>query len=55
MPQAGVAVGMGLVAAETMPDWAATIMSLTIASTVVFEVIGPPVTLAALRRQARTA
>ena len=55
MPQAGVAVGMALVAAETMPDWAVTIMSLTIASTVVFEVIGPPVTLAALRRQARTA
>ena len=52
LPQAGVAVGMALVAAETVPHWAATIMTLTIAATVVFELIGPPVTLAAIRRVA---
>lgn len=50
LPQAGVAVGMALVAAETLPHWGPTIMSLTIATTVVFEIIGPPVTLAAIRR-----
>ncbi len=50
LPQAGVAVGMALVAAEAMPDRAATIMTLTIAATVFFEIVGPPCTLAALRR-----
>ena len=53
LPQAGVAVGMALVAAETLPAWETEIMSLVIAATVVFEIIGPPATLAALRRSAR--
>jgi len=53
LPQAGVAVGMALVAAETLPAWEDQIVSLVIASTVVFELVGPPVTLAALRRTAR--
>lgn len=53
LPQAGVAVGMALVAAEEFPELADTIMALTIASTVVFELIGPPATLAAIRRVAR--
>ena len=48
MPQAGVAVGMALVAAEEMPQWAAPILALTIASTVLFEILGPPATLAVL-------
>jgi Kef-type K+ transport system membrane component KefB len=50
LPQAGVAVGMALVAAESVPLWGPTIMTLTIAATVFFEIIGPPFTLAALRR-----
>lgn len=50
LPQAGVAVGMALVAGEQFPDWASAIMAFTIASTVVFEIVGPPVTLAAIRR-----
>jgi Kef-type K+ transport system membrane component KefB len=50
LPQAGVAVGMALVAGETFPDWADTIMAFTIASTVAFELIGPPLSLAAIRR-----
>ncbi|PRY81910.1 cation:proton antiporter [Marivita geojedonensis] len=49
LPQAGVAVGMALVAAETLKGWGETIMTLTIAATVVFEIIGPPLTLAAIR------
>lgn len=49
LPQAGVAVGMALVAAEAIPEWGATIMTLTVAATVIFEIIGPPVTLLALR------
>ncbi len=55
LPQAGVAVGMALVAAETVPAWGATIMTLTIAATVVFEIIGPPLTLAAIHRTERAA
>ncbi|WP_421053244.1 cation:proton antiporter [Leisingera sp. D0M16] len=50
LPQAGVAVGMALVAGEQFPEWASVLMAFTIASTVVFEIIGPPVTLAAIRR-----
>ncbi|MFQ6546387.1 cation:proton antiporter [Aestuariibius sp. 2305UL40-4] len=55
MPQAGVAIGMALVAGEALPDRAATIMAFTVASTVIFELIGPPVTLAAIRKTARPA
>lgn len=50
LPQAGVAIGMALVAAESFPDWGEAIMTLTIGTTVIFELLGPPVTLLALRR-----
>jgi Kef-type K+ transport system membrane component KefB len=52
LPQAGVAVGMALVAGEQFPEWGPVIMAFTIASTVVFEIVGPPVTLFAIRRAA---
>jgi Kef-type K+ transport system membrane component KefB len=54
LPQAGVAVGMALVAGEQFPDWAASIMAFTLASTVAFEVLGPPLTLMSIRRTADT-
>ena len=50
LPQAGVAVGMALVAGERFPEWSSIIMAFTIASTVVFEIIGPPLTFLAIRR-----
>ena len=50
LPQAGVAVGMALVAGERFPDLAATIMGLVITATIVFEILGPPLTLLAIRR-----
>lgn len=53
LPQAGVAVGMALVAGERFPEWASAIMAFTLASTVIFELIGPPMTLAAIRKVAR--
>lgn len=53
LPQAGVAVGMALVAGESFPQWSQAIMALTIASTVAFEIIGPPLTLVAIRKVAR--
>ena len=46
---------MALVAGERFPDWSSQIMALTIASTVVFEIVGPPVTFAAIRRTAGAA
>ena len=59
-PQAGVALGMALVAAAAMPDYAPTIMTLTVASTIFFELFGPiaaRIALGALgeTRQAREA
>lgn len=50
MPQAGVAIGMALVAANHFPEMADTVLALTIGTTVVFELLGPPATLLALRR-----
>lgn len=53
MPQAGVAIGMALIAGEHFPDKAETILAVTIASTVVFEAIGPLITVIALKQAAR--
>ncbi|MDP5333733.1 MAG: cation:proton antiporter [Paracoccaceae bacterium] len=50
LPQAGVAVGMALVAAQELPGSGEMILTLTIGSTVIFELIGPLATLWALRR-----
>lgn len=41
MPQAGVAIGMALVAAEQFPELGEAILAITISSTIVFELIGP--------------
>ncbi len=53
LPQAGVAVGMALVAAETVPEWGPTVLTLTVAGTIVFEVVGPPCAMAAIRHVAK--
>lgn len=50
LPQAGVAVGTALIAAQELPQWGETIMALTIGVTVLFELVGPPATLWAIRR-----
>ncbi len=52
MPQAGVAVGMALVAGDHFPELRRQILSVTIATTIVFELFGPLLTQAALRRVA---
>lgn len=54
LPQAGVAIGMALVAAQQMPEYADQILTLTVATTVVFEIIGPVGTLLALQRAGAT-
>ena len=53
LPQAGVAVGMALIAARAMPDLADQIIALTIGSTIAFELFGPIMTLWAIRRAAK--
>lgn len=50
MPQAGVALGMALVATQCCPDLGRVILSVVIAATVLFEVIGPVLTRIALNR-----
>ena len=52
LPQAGVAVGIALIAAEKFPSYAETILAVTIGTTVVFELLGPSGTLLALRKTA---
>jgi Kef-type K+ transport system membrane component KefB len=48
--QAGVAIGIALLAAENLPDHGRFIMAMTIGATVVFELIGPVGTVLAIRR-----
>jgi len=43
-------VGMALIAAREFPQHAEIILTLTIGSTVVFELVGPVMTLIAIRR-----
>lgn len=50
LPQAGVAIGMALVAGQQFPQFASSILTLAVATTVIFEFIGPLCTLLALRR-----
>ena len=50
MPQAGVALGMALVATQRFPELADIILPVVIGATVFFEVIGPVLTRLALRR-----
>jgi len=50
LPQAGVAVGMALLAAQRFPELADRILPVILGSTVVFEVVGPVLTRYALTR-----
>jgi Kef-type K+ transport system membrane component KefB len=50
LPQAGVAMGMALVAANRFPEYQQVLLTVVISSTVFFEIIGPVFTRAALRR-----
>lgn len=54
LSQAGVAVGMALIAADEFPQYAGTILAVTIGTTVIFELIGPYGTMLALKRTAST-
>jgi len=49
LPQAGVAMGLALVAAERLPELT-FLLPLVVGSTVIFEVIGPPIAMLQFQR-----
>jgi Kef-type K+ transport system membrane component KefB len=50
VPQAGVALGMALVAGSHIPQYRETLLAVTIGTTVVFEIVGPVMTQVALNK-----
>lgn len=50
LPQAGVAVGMALVASNQFPKYEQYLLSIVISTTIIFEVLGPIVTRFSLRQ-----
>lgn len=50
LPQAGIALGLALIVEQRFPDIDGYLLSMIIAATVVFELLGPPCTRLALRR-----
>lgn len=50
LPQAGIALGLGLIVEQRFPEIDGYLLSMIIAATVVFEIFGPPCTRLALRR-----
>ncbi len=50
MPQAGAAIGMALVAGQFLPDYEQILLQIVIASTLIFELIGPILTSVALKK-----
>jgi len=53
LPQAGAAMGMGLVAASALPEYSTILMTVVISTSVLFELVGPIVTRVALRKADR--
>lgn len=53
LPQAGVAIGMALVASNRFPEYRQIMLPIVIASTIVFEIIGPVFTRLAIHRASR--
>jgi Kef-type K+ transport system membrane component KefB len=50
MPQAGVALGMALIAKGTFPEFGGMIFTTIVATTIVYEIIGPFFVKLALQR-----
>ena len=53
LPQAGVAIGMALIAADLLPDYGGMIMAMAIGTTIAFELIGPVAAALTLSRVSR--
>lgn len=50
LPQAGVSIGMALVASNYFPEYRQTLLSVVISSTILFEIIGPVFTRLAIKQ-----
>jgi Kef-type K+ transport system membrane component KefB len=50
LPQAGVALGLALIVSERYPEVGGQVLSIVVATTIVFEIVGPLITRFALRR-----
>lgn len=50
LPQAGVAIGLSLVATTVVPEYGATIRAVILCGTLIYELIGPVVTKIALKK-----
>jgi Kef-type K+ transport system membrane component KefB len=50
LPQAGVALGLSLIAAQELPEYEQTILTVVLTSTVILELTSPMITRAVLRR-----
>ena len=50
LPQAGIAMGTALLAGQYLPEYRQTIITVAVSGSIVFELIGPPLTAMALRR-----
>lgn len=48
-PQAGVSIGMGLMAAQRFPEYEPFLLPVVLASTIIFEIVTPAITRRALR------
>lgn len=50
IPQAGVAIGLSLIASETMPEFGKTIRAVILCATLIYELIGPLLAKIALKK-----
>jgi len=50
LPQAGLALGMAMIAGDHLPEWGDTLMAVVVGSTVLFELVGPILTRVSLSR-----
>lgn len=54
LPQAGAALGMALVAANQMPEYKQTLLTIVVSTTIFFEIVGPIFTRLAIKKTANT-
>jgi len=50
IPQAGVAIGLSLLAADMMPDYGAVIRAVVLCGTLIYEMVGPVITKVSLMK-----
>lgn len=50
VPQAGVAIGLSLIASQTLPDYGQTIRAVVLCGTLIYELIGPAITKLGLKK-----